>query len=132
MTIKTKKKKEILDITAEINAELWKIGAENGICHVFLKHTTAALMTADLDPGGTDMDYLDAFANLLPELKYRHPHEPEHMPDHILPSLLGASLSLPVEGGKLALGIWQAAALVEFDGPREREIAVRFWPSAGS
>lgn len=124
MIIKTKKKKEILDITDEINTELEKLGAENGICNLFLTHTTAALTTADLDPGGTDEDYLEAFEKIIPKLKFRHQHDPEHMPDHILSSLIGTSLTLPVENGKLNLGTWQKVVLIEFDGPRERKIVV--------
>lgn len=124
MTIKTTKQKEILDITEEINDELGRIKAKDGVCHLFLAHTTAALTTADLDPGGTDLDYLEALEKLIPKLQYRHPHDPNHMPDHILSSLIGASLTLPVKNGKLVLGTWQRVTLMEFDGPRERKILI--------
>lgn len=129
MTIKTNKQKEILDITGKINGELMRLKTGNGVCHLFLTHTTAALATADLDPGGTDMDYLEAFEKIVPKLKYRHPHNPEHMPDHILSSLIGTSLTLPVENSRLVLGNWQRAVLIEFNGPREREIVVSFFKS---
>ncbi len=124
--IETEKKRQVEDITDRVNAILAKLGAENGACLVFLLHTTAALATADLDPGGTDEDYLSALANLIPEPAggFRHPHNPAHMPDHILSSLVGTSLVLPVENGKLVLGTWQRIALFEFDGPRKREIIV--------
>lgn len=127
LTIKTRKKKEICDITDDINTQLAKLGAENadGVCHLFLLHTTAALTTADLDPG-TDLDMLDAFEAMVPKLAYRHPHNPAHVPDHILSSLIGTSLCVPVRGGKLVLGTWQRVVLVELDGPREREIVVSF------
>jgi len=83
-------------------------------------------MLADLDPGGTDMDYLDAFSKMVPKIDFRHPHNPDHMPDHILSSLIGVSLNIPFENGTLILGEWQKIILVEFDGPREREIVVTF------
>ena len=83
------------------------------------------MTTADLDPG-TDEDMLDAFERMIPRLRYRHPHDPGHAPDHILSSLIGASLTIPVEDGKLKLGTWQRIILVELDGPREREISVSF------
>ncbi len=124
MIIKTRKEKEIVDITEKVNAELKKFTAGKGICNLFLTHTTASLMTADLDPGGTDEDYLEAFEKMISKLKFRHPHDPEHMPDHILSSLIGTSLTLPVENGKLNLGTWQKVVLIEFDGPRERKIVV--------
>jgi secondary thiamine-phosphate synthase enzyme len=126
MLIKTKSKKEIIDITEKINTELRKLNATSGLCFIFLKHTTAALTTADLDPGGTDLDYLEAFEKIVPKLKYRHPHNPTHMPDHILSSLIGTSLFLPVKNGLLELGAWQRVVLVEFDGPRIREVSLSF------
>lgn len=121
--IKTQKKKEIIDITEKVNQELEKQNFKEGLVNLFLTHTTAALTTADLDPG-TDQDYLDAFDKLVPKLSYRHPHNPEHTPDHILSSLIGTSLTLPVENGKLLLGTWQRVVLIEFDGPRERQVVL--------
>ena len=88
-------------------------------------HTTAALTTADLDPG-TDLDMLDAFEAMIPKLRYRHPHNPAHVPDHILSSLIGTSVTQPVESGQLVLGTWQRIILVELDGPREREVVLTF------
>lgn len=124
LIIKTKKG-EVLDITDKINEFLKDEKAEDGLVHLFLTHTTAALTTADLDPG-TDLDMLDAFEAMIPKLKYRHPHDPSHVPDHILSSLIGTSLTLPVKAGKLVLGTWQRVVLIEFDGPRERRIIVSF------
>jgi secondary thiamine-phosphate synthase enzyme len=91
-------------------------------------HTTAALTTADLDPG-TDLDMLDAFEAMMPKLRYRHPHNPEHVSDHILSSLIGTALTLPVESGSLVLGTWQRVVLVELDCPRQRELRVQFLKS---
>ena len=128
LTIKTNQKKEVLDITDQINAEINKQDFKEGLCNLFLTHTTASLTTADLDPG-TDQDYLDAFEKMIPKLNFRHPHDPSHMPDHILSSLIGISLVLPVENGKLVLGIWQRVILIEFDGPRQREIVINLLQS---
>lgn len=124
ITIATNKEKEIIDITEFLQKELEKSKIKEGICHILLKHTTAAITTADLDPGGTDLDYLDALQEMVPKLKYRHPHNPEHMPEHILSSVIGTSLAIPFQEGKLELGTWQRIVLIEFDGPREREIIV--------
>jgi len=88
-------------------------------------HTTAALTTADLDPG-TDADMLDAFDRIIPKLNYRHPHDPEHVPDHILSALIGTSITLLFENDSLILGSWQRVILVELDGPRQREVAIGF------
>lgn len=99
------------------------LGKDAHICNLFLTHTTAALTTADLDPG-TDLDMLDAFEAIVPKLKYRHPHDPSHVSDHILSSVIGTSLTIPVKEGKLVLGTWQRVVLVEFDGPKQRELII--------
>jgi secondary thiamine-phosphate synthase enzyme len=69
---------------------------------------------------------LDAFTTMIPALAYRHPHNPAHAPDHILAALLGPSVSVPVESGRLVLGTWQRVVLFEFDGPRRRHVIVTF------
>ena len=124
-TVATHSKREILDITEQVESQL---SDATGICCLNVLHTTAALTTADLDPG-TDLDMLDAFEALIPRLHYRHPHNPEHVPDHILSSLIGTALTLPVESGSLLLGTWQRVILVELDGPRKRELTLTFLKS---
>jgi secondary thiamine-phosphate synthase enzyme len=122
--VKTRKKREIVDITDNLEQVLQRgHSGKSGICHLSVLHTTAALTTADLDPG-TDLDMLDAFEHMVPKLHYRHPHDPGHVPDHILSAMIGTSIGLPVEGGKILLGTWQRVVLVELDGPREREIVL--------
>lgn len=122
LTIETRKKREILDITDAIDGVLRRgAGRGSGLCFVNVLHTTAALATADLDPG-TDLDMLDAFEAMVPHLRYRHPHNPEHVPDHILSTLIGTGLSVPYEDGALILGTWQRVILVELDGPRRRQL----------
>ena len=122
--VRTRKKREIVDITETVQSHLKEGFADFfGICHLSILHTTAALTTADLDPG-TDLDMLDAFDKMIPKLHYRHPHDPEHVPDHILSTLIGTSVSIPVEEGRLLLGTWQRIVVVELDGPREREMVM--------
>ena len=124
ISVKTRNKREVLDITDTVEALLEKNHAKGtGICNLFILHTTAALTTADLDPG-TDLDMLDAFEAMIPKLRYRHPHNPAHVPDHILSSLIGPSVALPFEHGKILLGTWQRIVLIELDGPRERDLVV--------
>jgi secondary thiamine-phosphate synthase enzyme len=123
LSVKTRKKREVLDITDLVEEQLGRNGSASGVCHLLILHTTAALTTADLDPG-TDLDMLDAFEAMVPKLRYRHPHNPAHVGDHILSALIGTSLSLPFEKKKLLLGTWQRVVLVELDGPRERELAL--------
>jgi secondary thiamine-phosphate synthase enzyme len=121
--LKTSRKREVLDITDVVEDQLGNSGSESGVCHLLVLHTTAALTTADLDPG-TDLDLLDAFEAMVPKLRYRHPHNPGHVADHILSALIGTSVALPFQNGKLLLGTWQRVVLIELDGPRERELAL--------
>ena len=123
VTITTKKKDEVVDITETVENLLEEMKAQSGICVVFVAHTTCALTTADLDPG-TDLDFLNALRRMLPHISYRHPHDPSHTPDHILSSILGPSLAIPYQDGQLLLGIWQRVILVELDGPRQRTLHV--------
>ena len=123
LVVKTRKKREILDITDLVQKKLSAYDGKSGSCHLSVLHTTAALTTADLDPG-TDLDMLDAFEELIPKLRYRHPHNPAHVPDHILSALIGTSVSLPADKGQLLLGTWQRVVLIELDGPRERNVVL--------
>lgn len=121
LVIQTKKEREVVDITGVVDAEIDDESV--GLCHIFITHTTAAITTADLDPG-TDLDMMDAFDELIPKLNFRHPHDPSHTPDHILSSIIGTSVTIPVVKGKLFLGRWQRLVLIEFDGPRDREVLI--------
>lgn len=126
LKIRTHKKREIMDITNALEKALAQhYAGKTGMCHVNVLHTTAAVTTADLDPG-TDLDMLDAFEQMVPRLHYRHPHDPAHVPDHILSTVIGTSIAVPVERGEFLLGTWQRVVLVELDGPRDREIVVAF------
>lgn len=105
ITISTKKPKQVIDITEKIE-DILSSHQDASLCNIFLMHTTAALTVADMDPGA-DLDMLNAFDKIVPKLKYCHPHNPAHMPDHILSAIIGTSLTLPIQNGKLVLGTWQ-------------------------
>jgi secondary thiamine-phosphate synthase enzyme len=125
ITITTRKKDEVVDITDTLETQLREVKAESGVCVLFVAHTTCALTTADLDPG-TDRDLLNALRHLLPQISYHHPHDPSHTPDHILSSIIGPSLALPYQNRRLLLGTWQRIILVELDGPRQRTLHISY------
>ena len=125
VSIATNKKDEVLDITDGIEDLIKKTGTTGGVCSITVLHTTCAITTADLDPG-TDLDFLEAIRKILPDIAYRHPHDPSHTPDHILSSIIGTSVTIPISQGELVLGMWQRVVLVELDGPRDRQLAVSF------
>jgi secondary thiamine-phosphate synthase enzyme len=125
ISMNSTQQKEIIDITNEINDLLLDNGILEGICNVFVQHTTCSLTIAELDPG-TDKDFLKAIEKIFPEGKYLHPHNPGHVGDHIMSSIIGNSVSVPVERGRLSLGTWQSVVLIELNGPRKRELKVHF------
>ena len=122
ITIETSKEKEVIDCTGKINKLL---KGKEGLCHLFLLHTTAALTTADLDPG-TDLDILETYEKMIPKLNFRHAHNPSHTWTHIMSSIVGTSLAIPFKEGKLILGTWQRVVLIELDGPKTRQIVIDF------
>lgn len=131
--IKTKKAKEVIDITDKIIEFLKNEKAKDGpvrqaqgkLVHLFLTHTTSALTISELD-SGTDLDLLDALDQIIPKMNYRHSHNLSHMGSHIMSSLVGPSLTVPFNENGLILGTWQRVVLIEFDGPRERRIIISF------
>ncbi|MDB5161452.1 MAG: hypothetical protein JWO96_832 [Candidatus Saccharibacteria bacterium] len=118
--IETKKDRQVIDIT-DLAQQL--VDSQTAAVSIFVTHTTCAVTTADLDPG-TDLDLLDALWEMIPKLKYRHPHDPEHVPAHLASSIIGPSVTIPVKTGSLVLGVWQRIILVELDGPRTRKVVV--------
>ena len=125
LIIKTKNKKEVADITDEINEFLAAEKNKNGLVNLFLTHTTSALTISELD-SGTDLDLLDALDRIIPKINYRHSHDLSHMGSHIVSSLVSPSLTLPFNENGLILGTWQRVVLIELDGPRERRIIISF------
>src|SRR3990167_11487367 len=121
LKIHTEQAKQVIDITDQVQG-LVKSDTKTAV--VYVAHTTCAVTTADLDPG-TDLDLLDAVWDMIPKLKYRHPHNPKHVPAHLASSIIGPSVTIPVEDGQLVLGSWQRIILVELDGPRERHITIK-------
>lgn len=125
ISVETENRKEVVDITERLNELLKENKIRGGVIHLVLQHTTAALTTADLDPG-MEKDIPAAFDKIIPDVGFKQHHDPSHAPDHLISTLIGATLSLIVENGKLVLGTWQRVVLLEFDGPRSREIVIQW------
>jgi len=119
--IQTQSPKQVIDITGRVDAML--DGAPGGTCHLYLKHTTAALTVMTWEAGVPE-DIMDILQALTPKLAYRH-DSAAHVAAHFLSALVGPSVHVPVRDGKLGLGEFQRVVLLEFEGPRKREIDVR-------
>ena len=124
-------RKGLHEITDKVEAVVAQSGIEEGLCNIFIQHTSASLViNENADP--TARRDLEEFLNrLVPENMpwYRHTAEgPDDMPAHIKASLLGPALSLPVRDGQLALGTWQGVYLCEHrDHGGPRSLLVTLW-----
>jgi len=121
ITIQTRQKTELVDVTAEL--ETLTVGIDNGLAFFSTRQPTAALLVAALTPE-LRMDFVKMVENLLAPFrpfKQMRKNTP-NAEAHIYAALVGQSLTVTVEGGKLLLGEGQRAYLVEFEGPCQREI----------
>lgn len=123
LRIKTRQKKDIVDLTERLSNAIEQAGVNDGLCSVFVSHTTAAVTTGEIGEG-TEQDLLDVVEAMIPKIRFRHAHDPSHAWSHMASSLLGPSLTIPIADGRLLLGTWQSVLLVELDGPRERTVHV--------
>ena len=124
--VQTQSPTEIVDVTERVGPLVG--GTSGGTCHLYLRHTTAGLMIVTGEAGVPE-DIMDILQSLTPKLAYRHA-SPAHVAAHFLSALVGPSVSVPVRDGKLALGEFQRIVLMEFEGPRKREIEVRLLAAA--
>jgi secondary thiamine-phosphate synthase enzyme len=124
LRIRTKAKRELVDITAEIAEIAGRSGLDEGLCHVYVAHATAAIVVNENDDPNVCVDLLDALDRLVPAGVWRHDRVDGNAASHIQAAILGPGETIPIRLGKLCLGRWQAIMLAELDGPRERRIVV--------
>jgi secondary thiamine-phosphate synthase enzyme len=121
LVVRTEEARQFVDVTKSVADAVVRSGVESGACLVFSPHTTAGItLNEHADPAVAE-DMLDAFASAVPgDRAWRHLEGNSRA--HVLASLVGSSVTAPVEDGRLALGSWQGIFLCEFDGPRAREV----------
>jgi secondary thiamine-phosphate synthase enzyme len=111
----------MLDITAEVRRAIAESGIGEGICHLFIPHTTAGITINEGADPSVRQDILSKLDRLIPQEEgYRHAEG--NAAAHIKASLVGSSATAFVHGGRISLGTWQSVFLCEFDGPRQREV----------
>ena len=102
-------------------------GIQSGVCYLFVPHTTAGITVNEhADPSVVDDIEAQLEAMVPQHRSYRHLEG--NAPAHIKASLIGNSLVLPVDGGRLTLGTWQGIFFCEFDGPRQRQLSIKVIP----
>lgn len=113
---------DVLDITEQVASELPAV--DTGVCTVFVNHTTAAVSINEAEPRLIE-DIASFVESLSAPNGWEHDALDGNADAHLRSSLLGRSVSVPVQDGELALGRWQSILLIECDGPRERSLSVQ-------
>ena len=125
IAVKTTARSEMVDITSLVQKELAKAGVSEGVCVVYVPHTTAGITINEGADPAVCRDIVGKLNDLVPpNAGYRHMEG--NADSHIKASLMGSSVSVPVEGGRLLLGTWQKIFFCEFDGPRTRKVYIKF------
>jgi secondary thiamine-phosphate synthase enzyme len=124
LRIETHSRVEFNDVTELIRKCIAQSRVENGVCHIFVPHTSAAVLIQENDDPALRRD-LDAFLEKLAPRDANYQHNDGNCDSHLKASLIGCSKTLLVENGDLVLGQWQGVFLCEFDGPRHRELRVK-------
>jgi secondary thiamine-phosphate synthase enzyme len=128
--VKTSAKTDFIDITRSVQEAIQKLGMKDGICFVFVPHTTAAITINENADPSVSRDIVMELDKIVP-FQDRYQHLEGNSAAHIKASLLGPSQTLFVESGKLVLGTWQGVFFCEFDGPRSRKVYVKAMKTEG-
>jgi secondary thiamine-phosphate synthase enzyme len=124
LPLRTSSKTELLDITEVVQGAVQKTGIKDGLCFIFVPHTTAGVtMNENADPS-VPKDILMELNKMVP-FQDRYQHMEGNSAAHIKASLVGFSQMVFVESGRLLLGTWQGIFFCEFDGPRSRDVYVK-------
>lgn len=124
LSVKTSGRTELIDITSQINNLVKKSDVSEGLCMLYVPHTTAAVTINESADPSVKSDILMVLNQVIPwDADYRHLEG--NSPAHVKSTLVGASELVAIENGALVLGTWQGLFFCEFDGPRTRKIHVR-------
>jgi secondary thiamine-phosphate synthase enzyme len=122
----TSSRVQMVDVTAEVRKLVRESGVMSGMCFVFCPHTTAGITLNENTDPDVRRDFDLALARVVPREGFTH--DEGNSDAHVKASLVGSSVTILVENGKLVLGQWQAVYFCEFDGPRSRTLVVSVHP----
>jgi len=120
--VSSQRRRQLVDVTSFVQQAVAASEVGDGLCHVCVPHTTAALLINENADPDVPEDILAALAAMLPNIAWRHGEG--NSDAHVLATLVGSSVTVPISDGELALGRWQGIFLLELDGPRRREVWV--------
>src|ERR687883_1537533 len=125
LKVRSHEREQLVEFTDEVRRRLAESGAREGVCVLYVQHTTAGLTVNENADPDVPRDMLHLLRTLIPQHGMGFRHGEENSDAHIKASLVGPSVTIPFAGGKLLLGRWQGIFLCEFDGPREREVVAQ-------
>lgn len=125
--VRTSRRTELKNVTAEVEKAVRDSGCENGVCHLYIPHTTAGVLINEGYDPAVAHDIETTFDRMVPH-SAAYTHAEGNSDSHIKTALVGSSETIWVEHGRLSLGQWQAIFFAEFDGPRSRELRIRVIP----
>ncbi|PLV60405.1 secondary thiamine-phosphate synthase enzyme YjbQ [Thermotoga sp. KOL6] len=124
LTIRTSMRVQFVDITSDVIRAIEESGVKNGICVVFVPHTTAGITINENADPSVRHDIITTLSGLVPA-SANYTHLEGNADSHIKASLVGSSVTLIIENGRPLLGTWQGVYFCEFDGPRTRSVYVK-------
>ena len=123
-SVNTRSLTEFVNVTSQVQNELQRTEVKNGVCTVYVPHTTAGITINEGADPNVAKDILMEINKMVP-MQDGYTHSEGNSAAHIKTSLFGSSVQIPVEEGRLTLGTWQSIFLCEFDGPRNRRVIVQ-------
>lgn len=128
INLSTTRRSEMVDITALVEEEILTADITDGICMVFVPHTTAGITINENADPSVQSDMQSVLSRLIPA-GAGYSHLEGNADSHVKASLMGSSIQVIVEGGRLQLGTWQGIFFCEFDGPRDRKVWISLTPA---
>jgi secondary thiamine-phosphate synthase enzyme len=127
LTLRTSRRTELQNVTAEVEKVVGESGCTNGVCHLYVPHTTAGVLINEGYDPDVARDLEVALDRLVPH-QGDYLHAEGNSDSHIKTALVGSSQSVWIENRRLLLGRWQVIFFAEFDGPRRRELLIKVVP----
>lgn len=125
INVKSKTRNEFIDITEAVQEATKEIGIKDGVCCLYVPHTTAAITINEGADPSVQRDIINVLSRLIPH-DMNYAHREGNADAHIKSTIVGSSVNVIIEDGKLMLGTWQSIFFCEFDGPRHRRVIVKF------
>lgn len=125
--VKSSRRTQLIDITEDVQKVVAASGCSEGVCHLYVPHTTAGLIINEGDDPAVARDVEIVLDRLAPR-DARYQHAEGNSDSHVKCAMTGVSQTVLIENARLALGRWQAVFFCEFDGPRRREVRIKIVP----